>query len=66
MDKKRRAVYQLHIDALKPLIDQDLKQCRDHRASGQRPPEALLITLRENWQRLVDLFCIIYEVEPNE
>lgn len=60
MEKSRRAVYQRRIDELKPLIDQDIQKCRDYKADGQRPPEALITTLREHWQRIVELFCVLY------
>jgi len=60
MDKKRRAVYQRRIDELKPLIDRDIQNCKDCQANGTRPPEALLTTLREHWQRIVELFCVLY------
>lgn len=60
MEKGRRAVYQRRIDELKPLIDQDIQKCKDYQADGQRPPEALIATLREHWQRIVELFCVLY------
>ena len=60
MEKGRRAIYQRRIDELKPLIDQDIQKCRDCKTDGARPPEALLTTLRERWQRIVELFCVLY------
>jgi|GEM_PF-5475543 len=60
MEKCRRAIYQRHIDELKPLTDQDIQKCRDCHADGTRPPEALITTLREHWQRIVELFCVLY------